>query len=109
MDEIEFDPVSPREALLEIRRLYAAAGISDDLLGLLGRIDVTAQAGLNRRAPQNFELNDELGDRLAKALKVLSELRENGDVAALSGEIDEALVLPPDIEAMVERRVGRIG
>lgn len=109
MSEVEFDPASPREALLEIRRLYAAAGVSDDLLELLTRIDGIAQAGLNWRAPQNFELNDELGDRLAKALKVLDEVRATGDVAALSGEIDEALVLPPDMEAMVERRVGRIG
>lgn len=107
MRELDFEPVSPREALLAIK--FARLG-QEDLTADpdFDLIVAYADAGLSRRSPANFELSDQLADRLAKALKVLSEVRESGDVAALSGDINECLVLPPDIEAMVERRVGRI-
>lgn len=100
-------PQTAREALLEIRRV--AAGVHVDLdVSLLGeQVDRVALEGLRRTEPINFELSDQLADRLAEAHRVLRELRDGGaDIARLSGEIDEALSLPPDLETIVERRIG---
>lgn len=98
-------PQTAREALLEIRRL--AATIDPAKLVSLEAFDEVAREGLERRSPIDFELSDQLADRLAEAHKVLRELRDGGaDIARLSGEIDEAIVLPPDLEAMIERRIG---
>jgi hypothetical protein len=98
------DPMTAREALLEIRRFLASGDLTANANG--SALDQIAKGGLSRTAPPNFELSDQLADRLAEAHKILRELREGGDVAKLSGEIDGALALPPDLEAMVERRLG---
>lgn len=108
MPDPDFHPQTAREALLEIRRLYVAGGITDDLLRLLKQIDATAELGLERREPINFEMSDELGDRLAEAHKALrricDEIDDPGGCAA--GIANEVLGLPPDLEAIVERRIG---
>lgn len=100
--------MTAREALFEIRRLVregtlipAALEHPDKVFDSIGRI---AKEGLDRTQLVNFELSDLLADRFAVAYRLLEQLREGGDVATLSGEIDEALALPPDLEAMVDRR-----
>lgn len=104
MDAEAREPMTAREALFAI--LCETKGHS---VSFEERIASLAEAGLDRREPPNFELTDQLADRLAQAHKLLRELREDAadeGIAKLSGEIDEALVLPPDLEAMVERRIG---
>lgn len=104
VESYPFYPRTAREALLEIRRL--AAGMTKPIATTA--FDEVAAEGLARTAPENYELTDQLADRLAEAHKVLAELRDGGaDIARLSGEIDEALALPPDLEAMIERRMKR--
>jgi hypothetical protein len=93
---MSFEPLTAREALLEIRRQTRGW---DTLEG----IDKIAQAGLDQSAPPNFELTDQLADRLAEAHFVLREAKR--DQISWSA-IDEVLALPPDLEAMVERRIG---
>jgi hypothetical protein len=105
MPELDFHPQTAREALFEIRRLYAAGSITDDLLKLLKQIDETAELGLERREPINFELGDDLGDCLAEAHKVLREVASHG-TGLIARRADEVLVLPPQIEVVVERRIG---
>lgn len=110
MPELDFHPQTAREALFEIRRLYAGSRITDDVLALLKKIDGIAELGLERREPFNFEQTDELGDRLAEAHKVLRKVpklgKQNLAPAELGDEAAEALVLPPQLEAVVERRIG---
>lgn len=95
----DFTPHTAREALLEIRRLLRMEGVPGS------RMDVIAEAGLTRREPVNFELSDQLADRLAEAHKLLRKVLET-EMASMGGEIDKALALPPDLEAMVDRRIG---
>jgi hypothetical protein len=102
------EPQTAREALLEIRRVAAEVHLDTDAGDLGCQVDRVALEGLHKGGPINFEWPDQLADRLAPALKILSELRAGTDVATLSGEIDEVLTLPPDIETVVERRVGRV-
>jgi hypothetical protein len=46
-----------------------------------------------------------LADRLAVAHRLLREIREGTELAVIAGEIEDALALPSDLEAMVERRL----
>lgn len=97
-----FRPQTAREALLEIRRFAGPTQARDGL----EYVDAIAEAGLNCSGLENFELSDQLADLLAEAHKLLREVRET-EMASMGGRIDEALALPPDLEAMVERRIGR--
>jgi hypothetical protein len=76
----------------------------------LERIETIAKAGLDRTSPPNFELTDQLADRLAEAHEVLRKLvdmaPEGPEERDLVDSAAEALALPPDLEAMVERRIG---
>lgn len=103
-----FEPLTAREALLEIRRQING-------YETMAEIDEIAQAGLDRTDPANFELTDHLADRLAEAHKVLRGIVEGHDQARpgrsfLTDEFADVLrgvlALPPDLEAMVERRIG---
>lgn len=102
--------MTPREALLEIRRQVHGYETMDE-------IDQIAQAGLDRFSALNTELSDLLADRLAEAHKLLRELNlmlpAKGQIVAASAENEDTLAripsvlsLPPDLEAMVERRIG---
>lgn len=106
----DLHPLTAREALLAILLV-----IQDDHkqvsgypshLETLRAIERQAREGLDRRSMENFELSDQLADRLASAHKLLAEIRENGrdDPGTFAGDIDQALALPPDLEAMIERR-----
>lgn len=104
---MDVDPMSAREALLAIK--YAKLGQED--LGAEPDFDLIvacADAGLSRMDPMNFELTDLLADRLAEAHKVLREWDREGsaDNTDLESRTAEALTLPPDLESMVERRIG---
>jgi hypothetical protein len=99
-------PQTAREALLEIRRL--AATITKPVS--TAAFEEVAREGLARTEPINFELTDQLADRLAEAHKALVLVKEHlygklpdGD-NEIEGIISEALSLPPDLETMVERR-----
>lgn len=94
-----FEPMTAREALLEIRRQIAGYETMED-------IDALCVVGLDRTAPPDFELTDHLADRLAEAHEVLRVFatRRNGERE--NRRVAEALALPPDLEAMVERRIG---
>jgi hypothetical protein len=111
-------PQTAREALYEVRRRCELMRGSDDIRYLhtsdaevalthLRAINAVAKAGLDRTEPINFELSDQLADRLAEAHQLLSEIRGSDSVAIRGwwGKIDEALSLPPDLETIVERRV----
>lgn len=107
-------PQTAREALLEIRRL--AATIAPSQLVSFEAFDEVAREGLERSGPVNFELSDQLADRLAEAHSLLGEMRnsvtfqsiEPGSPAeSLFERMNRALSLPPDLESMVERRIGR--
>jgi hypothetical protein len=99
----EPEVLTAREALFAIK----GAAKQPNVGAAIEEVRELADEGLRRTGIVNFELSDQLADRFAAAYKLLRELREGGDVATLSGEIDEALALPPDIEAMVDRRTGR--
>lgn len=101
---------TPREALLEIRRMVAT--LDPARVVSLHGIDEVAMDGLSSSGVANFILADQLADRLAEAHKLLRDLlahNEMGPWVEISGEIREALALPPDLEAMVERRIGMPG
>ena len=107
MAEPGFEPLTPREALLEIRR--QATLISLDTVEAVARfqdeVSRLADAGLDYpNIRGGYELSDQLADRLAQAHKLLGEIQEGTEYAVISGEIAEALALPPDLEAMIERR-----
>lgn len=91
--------MTAREALLEIRRRLASSPVP-----ALAEVDEIAVAGLNGSGADNFELTDQLADRLAEAHRLLRQLDRDGKIE--HGEVLEALALPPDLEAMVERRIG---
>jgi hypothetical protein len=80
-----------------VATLATKGGVSDDDFRRV------AVAGLQPSA--TFELTDELADRLAVAHRLLREIREGTELAVIAGEIEDALALPPDLEAMVERRL----
>ena len=105
-----FEPLTAREALLAIRYLVARQHTESDFEADCDKIDLLAIAGLDRQEPPNFELTDQLADRLAKAHKLLRGLQDAalqpGSDAELIAQIPAALALPPDLEAMVERRIG---
>jgi hypothetical protein len=103
----QFYPLTAREALLAIRMKVAEFPVSSDFLS---HIDHIAAEGLGRRAMGDFTLTDQLADRLAEAHEVLQKLvdtaPESPEQRDLVGSAAEALSLPPDLEAMVERRIG---
>jgi hypothetical protein len=106
MDEMpRFEPQTAREALLAIRKAAAEVHADSDVHEVSCQIDRLALEGLQRTGPINFELSDQLADRLAEAHKLLREVLET-EVGSMGGAIDQALALPPDLEAMVERRIG---
>lgn len=91
-----------REACLEVRRL--AATIDPAKVVSLDAFDEVAVDGLANNTPTNFELTDQLADRLAEAHALLRRVLEGGHVPG--GDLAEALALPPDLEMMmVERRI----
>lgn len=99
-----FEPRTPREALLAIRAECRGIHVDSDPFEVGTLVDRLAEDGLRPTRPDTFEYTDQLTERLARALHLLSQVREEAaDVSVLSGEIDEALALPPDIEAAVER------
>jgi hypothetical protein len=106
-------PQTAREALLEIRRRAAEVHVDMDVTDLGCEIDRVALEGLARTEPINFELSDQLADRLAETHELLAEVRKTFASIPdpeirdpLVGGIDEALSLPPDLETMIERRIG---
>lgn len=113
--KLPFDPLTAREALLAIR--VESASTSGSPSAIIYNIARLAEAGLDRNGIENFELTDQLADRLAEAHGVLQEIRDlvKGDTIEsnpltgrnpmLDVEIDSALALPPDLETMVERRM----
>ena len=102
--ETYFEPRTPREALLAIRTECRGIHSDSDPFEVGTRVDRLAEDGLLPSRPDTFEYTDQLTKRLARALDLLTQVRDEAtDVSVLSGEIDEALALPPDIEAAVER------
>lgn len=105
------EPQTAREALLEMRLRIAMISRFDSDTGafLQGLYDV-AEAGLSCSGMANFELVDQLADRLAEAHKLLRELGEvqltPEDDSELVARIPMVLSLPPDLDTMVERRIG---
>lgn len=101
-------PQTARESLFEIRRRAAEVHVDTDASDFSCEIDRVALEGLDRREPINFELSDSLADRLAEAHRVLREVDREGwaDNTELEDRVSEALILPPDLEAVVERRIG---
>lgn len=95
-------PQTAREALLELRGWARRQGAARNGCEYVAAI---ADAGLAQTGIANYEWSDQLADRLAEAHKLLREIREGTEMATLSGEIDQALALPPDLESMVERRI----
>lgn len=102
--KLYFRPVTAREALLEIRRI-AETGPDSIETGMIGEV---AQAGLDQTGMGNFELTDRLADYFGAAIEVLRRVDKEGfsDNADLEDRVTVAMALPPDIEEMVERRVG---
>jgi len=98
------EPLSAREALLCIRVELGDVHGDTDLWHLRDRIEAMVLRGLNQTAPPNFELTDQLADRLAEAHGVLMDAKIGGKVP--TDRVNEVLALPPDLEAMVERRLG---
>lgn len=101
-------PQTPREALLMIRLRVAKRHIAP--VTVSSDVDEIAGEGL-RPSPGSYELTDLLADRLAEAHRLLRPIADNDDITMLIGrdtniEILETLALPPDIEEMVERRIG---
>jgi hypothetical protein len=104
---MDLRPLTAREALWLIRYELAQPILDSETSQRLDRI---AAQGLDMSAPQNFELSDQLADRLAEAHGLLAriervELLSPSQGLDLRGEIRGALALPPDLEAMVERRI----
>lgn len=90
-NEAEY-PKTPREALMMIRHAVADPTSPVSLLaeeGLKGNVD--------------FNDIDRIGDALAQAHKVLRAVKKG---RAHLMDVNAALSLPPDLEMMVERRIG---
>lgn len=113
------EPLTAREALFAI----VGAAKQNNLGAAIKDVQELAETGLHAQGMVNFELTDQLADRLAEAHKLLADLRDSGmldpDTLAeggdpdgltlgrkLVGRVGEVLALPPDLEAMVERRIG---
>lgn len=104
---MDLRPLTAREALWLIRHELAQPVLDSETSQ---RLDQIAARGLDLSAPQNFELSDELADRLAEAHGLLAQLQhvELPSLAQglnLRSEIAGVLALPPHLEAMVERRI----
>lgn len=99
--KFEFYPFTAREALLEIRRIAETGPSSIET----EMIDQVAKVGLDAPGMENYETTDRLADRLAEAHALLGQLRKP-EHESLLGDIDGVLVLPPDLEAMIDRRLG---
>lgn len=97
-------PQTAREALLEIRRRAAFVHVDLDVTDFGEAINRVALEGLARTEPINFELSDQLADRLAEAHGVLQRLLGPTREWPISTEITAALALPPDLETIVKRR-----
>lgn len=100
-----FRPQTAREALLELRGWAARQGEARNGCEYVAAI---AEAGLAQNGLANYELTDQLADRLAEAHKVLLRIQGGlvgSQVDEVLEEIGKALSLPPDLEAMVERRI----
>lgn len=112
----EFRPLTAREALLSIR-IETGAATTTPPGRLLVNIAEFAEEGLNCWGMENFEQSDRLADSLAEAHGVLREIRnlikddtiESNPLTVrhpmLDVEIDGVLALPPDQEAMINRRI----
>jgi hypothetical protein len=103
------EPMTAREALLAIQLVNDAddrqvSGYPTHLETMRAIFRLT-EVGLDRIAPPNFELTDQLADRLAEAHGLLARVA-NGEYVE-HREIHEVRTLPPDLEAMVERRIGK--
>lgn len=105
-------PQTAREALYEVRRRVELVRGDNDIRYLHNRdadlmlihlrsLDAVAKAGLDRTEPINFELSDQLADRLAEAHALLREIATKH---VEPRRLQEVLSLPPDLETMVERR-----
>jgi len=98
--------MTAREALLEIRRRLATSPVP--ALAEVAEVDDLVATGLDREGLENFELSDQLADRLAAALDFCRKIQGGHyEPESLSAELASVLALPPDLEAMVERRIGR--
>lgn len=97
---------TPREGLLAISTIMAEGPSHAMGSNIREGIERAVEDGL--RGNTDFRTTDRLTEKLAKALKVLQEMREGTEMAVLSGDIDEVLVLSPDLEAMVERHGVRL-
>jgi hypothetical protein len=99
-------PATAREALFQVRLELGQPILDSETCQRLDRI---CREGLDLSGMSNFELVDQVTDRYAKAYWLLervqrADLSSIPDQADLRGEIGDALVLPPDIEAMMDRR-----
>lgn len=106
---MRFQPLTAREALIEIR-LQLAKPIPDG--ETRNRIERLCKVGLGLNGMENFTLSDRLADRLAEAHDILAALQAQnvGSISQgmdLRSKIAETLALPPDLEGMIERRKGR--
>lgn len=111
-DRLDIEPLTAREALLLILHVLDNQVASG---GLRPRVRSVAEQGLKRDEPPNFELTDELADRLAEAHKVLRGLVDGHDQARpgrsfltdqFANELRGVLMLPSSLKAMVDRRIG---
>jgi hypothetical protein len=114
MSDTQPEPLVPqtaREALFAINVEVSGVHADSDVFEVAHRVGIIASEGLSRTTPINFELSDQLADRLADSHRVLKLVTEylygrlpEGD-SVIESEVMTALVLPPDLEAMVERRI----
>lgn len=108
--KVTLHPLTAREALLLIRLNIAQLPVRHGLTRaerLAEDIDQIAELGLSRTDPINFELSDHLADRLGEAHQILRDLRAPLSADGnMTDRLNAALALPPDLEAMVERRIG---
>jgi hypothetical protein len=109
--EPNFRPLTAREALLEIRRVCESVHVDIDSGDLATSIELVAMKGLERNSLENFELVDQLADRLGEAHQMLKAIAYQVETGGLTGpataafDVGAVLSLPPDLEAMVERRL----
>jgi hypothetical protein len=102
VERLPFVIQTPREGLLTILA-ELNGGMTEPPANVMQRIREHAAEGLTGR--EDYRTTDALADRLAEATKLLSEVREGTELAVLSGDIDQALSFPPDLEMMIERRM----
>jgi hypothetical protein len=109
----EIEIRTPREALMAIRCECRGIHADSDATEVGAAINRLAEDGLVSGRPDTFEYTDRLTDRLAEAHRVLGMVKEylygklpDGD-REIEGEINQALALPPDIEASIGLRKHR--